>query len=615
MPDIIQLLPDAIANQIAAGEVVQRPASAVKELLENAVDAESTEIKLIVKDGGKTLIQVIDDGKGMSPTDARMSFERHATSKIRSTEDLFRIRTMGFRGEALASIAAVAQVEMRTRKAEDETGTLIQIEGSEVKRQEADSWQRGTSIAVKNLFFNVPARRNFLKSNPVELRHIVDEFQRVALANPQIAFYLFQQDMEMHHLPAGKLSQRIVDMFGKNYRAQLVACKEVTDHLSIEGYIGKPENAKKTRGEQFFFVNNRYIKSPYLHHAVLAAYENLLQADTHPFYVLNLTIDPVHVDINVHPTKTEIKFDDERTIYGIVMAAVKQSIGTHNLMPSIDFEQDVNFLNRQAMPKLDLSAGMPKSAPMGSSDGKPTSYPPPQRIVPQWQQVYSGFEKEDSSWATPPPNEAPKMTINSLVNQMEAGAAPNTEVRKSAFQVQNKYIVTPIRSGLMIIHQKAAHERVLYERYLKHMKAGSAASQQFLFPQQLELNAADHALAMEIRAEVCALGFQYEDMGKNTLVINGAPMEVADSAVKSVFEGLLEQYKYHQKELSLGKEENLASALAVKSSLKEGQVLTVEEMLHLIDSLFGCENPNYTPNGKKTFYTISLEQLTAYFQN
>ena len=343
MSDIIQLLPDAIANQIAAGEVVQRPASALKELMENSVDAGATLVQVLIKDAGKQLLQVIDNGKGMSATDARMSFERHATSKIRTSQDLFAIKTFGFRGEALASIAAVAQVELKTRQAESELGTLIQIEGSEVKKQEPIATPVGTSVAMKNLFFNVPARRNFLKSNPVEMRHLVEEFQRVALSYPEVGFTMYQQDLETVNLPSGKLSQRIIGLFGKSYQGQLIPCEELTPHVNVRGYIGKPENAKKTRGEQFFFVNNRYIRSSYLHHAVGSAFEGLIQSDQHPFYVLFLEIDPAHIDINVHPTKTEIKFDDERTVYAVIRSAVKQSLGAHHITPAIDFSVDVNF--------------------------------------------------------------------------------------------------------------------------------------------------------------------------------------------------------------------------------------------------------------------------------
>jgi DNA mismatch repair protein MutL len=346
MLDIIQLLPDSIANQIAAGEVVQRPSSVVKELLENSIDAEATQVQLIVREAGKTLIQVIDNGKGMSETDARMCFERHATSKIRTSDDLFKIRTMGFRGEAMASIAAVSQVELKTRRSTDELGTMVRIEASEHKAQEAISTPEGTNLLVKNLFYNVPARRNFLKSNPVEMRHIIDEFQRVALSNPDIAFSLYHNDAEIYNLPSGKLSRRIVDLFGKSYREQLAPCEEETSFVTVRGFVGKPQFAKKTRGEQFFFANNRFIKNSYLNHAVMSAFEGLMPEGSHPFYVLFIEIDPVHIDINVHPTKTEIKFDDERTVYAIVQAAVRKSMSQHNLAPSLDFDTNINYSNQ-----------------------------------------------------------------------------------------------------------------------------------------------------------------------------------------------------------------------------------------------------------------------------
>lgn len=609
MPDVIQLLPDAIANQIAAGEVVQRPASIVKELLENAVDARSKSITLIVRDAGKSLVQVIDDGCGMSPTDARMCFERHATSKISVADDLFRIKTKGFRGEAMASIAAVARVELRTKREEDDTGTLIIMEASEVGRQEAIAWQEGTSIAVKNLFYNVPARRNFLKSNPSELKHIIDEFQRVALAHPEIAFKFYQNDLEVYLLGSGKLSQRIVELFGKNYRSQLAACKEETEHLAIHGYIGKPEFAKKNRGEQFFFVNNRFIKSPYLNHAVMTAYEGLLQKDSFPFYVLFIDIAPQHVDVNVHPTKTEIKFDDERTVYGIVQAAVKQAIGTHNLMPALDFDQDVNFIG------LNRRESTPKSLTFisGQGAGGATSRP----IKPDWQQAYAGFERREEEQAVQQRMEAQQtMTMGSAVNQRtpDAGQIP-IDAKRTAFQIHARYIATQVRSGLMLIDQKAAHERILYERYLRNVKSGSGSCQQFLFPQHIQLNLADYALVMEMKDDVMALGFNYESLGKDTVVINGAPPEVGDRAIAQVFEGLIEQFKNHQKQLSVNRAESLAHAMASKAALKTGQGLNAEEMINLIDQLFGCENPNYAPNGAKTFYLLEMEQLADFFNS
>ena len=430
MADIIRLLPDAIANQIAAGEVVQRPASIVKELMENSIDAGCSRIQVLVRDAGKALVQVIDDGKGMSETDARMSFERHATSKIRTAEDLFAIRTMGFRGEALASIAAVAQVEMKTRARGAELGTRICVEGSEVKEQEPVVATEGTSIAVKNLFFNVPARRNFLKSNPVEMRHIVEEFQRVALAHPEISFSLHQNDMETYQLSAGKLSQRIVQLFTKNHQEQMAACREETPHVKMWGYIGRPEFSKKTRGEQYFFVNERYIKSNYLHHAVMGAYEGLLQSDTYPFYVLFLEVDPQQIDINVHPTKTEIKFSDERTVYAIVQSAVRQAIGTHNLTPSLDFDQDVNFTSR-----LSASVEMPETPP--SSRPEQRSWEQfrqtgqGQQNLAQWDKLFEGSRQSGAgagAQAGPPqtviqPSRAftESITVESAANKLKTG--------------------------------------------------------------------------------------------------------------------------------------------------------------------------------------------------
>src|SRR5690606_19941031 len=415
MLDIIQLLPDAIANQIAAGEVVQRPASVVKELLENAIDAKSTKIIVKIKEAGKTLIQIIDNGSGMSGTDARMSFERHATSKIRKSEDLFSIRTMGFRGEALASIAAVAQVEMRTKRQEDEIGSCVIIEGSEVKKQEPVACADGTCISVKNLFFNVPARRNFLKSNPVETRHIIDEFQRAALSHPEISFSLFQNDMEVYNLPAGKLSQRIVGLFGKQYKEQLITCREETDHIVIKGYIGKPEHAKRTKGEQFFFVNNRYIRNSYLNHAILNAYEGLLPEDSYPFYVLFIEIDPVHIDINVHPTKTEIKFDDERTVYAIVRAAAKQALGAHNITPTLDFDLDVNF--HSIRPTLNVNPANQAERNYGQFKTSSREHANAQH----WEKMFEISQKEITDYSggeIPDFRQQESLTFESAANQM-----------------------------------------------------------------------------------------------------------------------------------------------------------------------------------------------------
>jgi DNA mismatch repair protein MutL len=613
MSDIIQLLPDAIANQIAAGEVVQRPASALKELLENAVDAGATHIQVLVKDAGKQLIQVIDNGKGMSATDARMSFERHATSKIRTSQDLFAIRTFGFRGEALASIAAVAQVELKTRQAENELGTLIQIEGSEVKRQEPIAVPVGTSVAMKNLFFNVPARRNFLKSNPVEMRHIVDEFQRVALSYPEVGFTLFQQDLETYNLAPGKLSQRIIGIFGKSYQGQLVPCDEFTPHVNVRGYIGKPEHSKKTRGEQFFFVNNRYIKSSYLHHAVSSAFEGLIQPDQHPFYVLFLEIDPAHIDINVHPTKTEIKFDDERTVYAVIRSAVKQALGAHHVMPSLDFSLDVNFQENWTK--------NPDTAIQVDREYSYKTFNTPEfkkSTVSGWERLFEGnldFPKENSLRPTQDEDQE-ILTFASRATSEEALVVIQpleAEATGATFQVELSYIIAQMSTGLLILDQQMAHERILYEQYIKQLHFAQGASQQCLFPSTLALNPSDFALVMDMLPELHSLGFVVEEFGKDTVLIRGVPADFQVKNEKELFEGLIEQFKNFKNELSLDKRENLARSLSRKSSLKKGQKLTSQEMETLVGQLFACHNPNYSPSWNKTFVKLDLSSIHAFF--
>ena len=611
MPDFIQLLPDAIANQIAAGEVVQRPASALKELLENAVDAGATQVQVVIKDAGKQLIQVIDNGKGMSPTDARMSFERHATSKIRSAQDLFSLRTFGFRGEAMASIAAVAQVELKTRQETSDVGTLIQIEGSEVKKQEPIAAPFGTSVAMKNLFFNVPARRNFLKSNPVEMRHIVDEFQRVALSYPDIAFSMYQQDLETYNLLPGKLSQRIVGIFGKGIQNQLVPCEEETPHLSIKGYVGKPEYAKKTRGEQFFFVNNRYIKSSYLHHAVSSAFEGLIQGDQHPFYVLFLDIDPATIDINVHPTKTEIKFEDERTVYAVLRSAVKQALGAHQVMPALDFSMDVNFQENWT--------NNPNTALDVDREYSYKSYNTPEfqkASVLGWERLFEGNGPLAAQPLSASQEEQELLTFPSRASAGEVALALRPEGPEgtgTTFQVERSYIVAQMSTGLLIVDQQLAHERILYERYAKQLQASQGASQQCLFPATLTLNPADFVLVLDMLSELHSLGFQVEEFGKDTVVIQGVPADVQPKNEKELFEGLLEQYKNFKSELSLDKKENLARSLAKRSSLKKGQKLDPQEMETLVGQLFACQNPNYSPSGNKTFVKLDLPSIHAFF--
>lgn len=621
MSDIINLLPEALANQIAAGEVVQRPASVVKELLENSIDAGATEIELIVKDAGKTLIQVVDNGKGMSDTDVRMCFERHATSKLKTTEDLFNIKTMGFRGEAMASIAAVAQVELSSKQAEDELGSKIEINGSDLASHEPEVCETGTSILVKNLFFNVPARRNFLKSNAVELKHIVEEFQRVALANCQISFRLVQNDMELMILPEGNLSQRIVSVFGKNYQQQLVSVNEETDHVKIHGFVGKPESAKKTRGEQYFFANNRFIKSPYLNHAVLNAFEGLLPDGAYPFYVLFIEIDPKHIDINVHPTKTEIKFDDERTVYAIMQAAVRQAIGLHNVTPSIDFDLDINF-GKSTVGKRDYDdtnspfknwvAPTETSTPQQqsvSSGGRSTSQSFSKPSAKKWESLFQGFEKPQ------PTQEDLPLTFDSKLNQPEVPIEKPQTSTEAIFQLKNTWIVTQTQTGLLLVDQKSAHERVLFEKNLRSLEQKKGTSQQVLFPQQLSLTQSDFILVKELKEEISELGFQFEEFGGNAIVMQGVPTSVSLGNEKELFEGLLEQYKWNCKELNLNKNESLAQALSKRSAIKHGQPMQIEEMNSLIGQLFGCNNPNYTPEGKPTFVILEPNTIENYFNN
>ena len=605
MPDIIQLLPDSIANQIAAGEVVQRPASAVKELMENSIDAGAKSVKLIIKEAGKTLLQVIDDGIGMSETDARMSLERHATSKIRKAEDLFELYTMGFRGEALASIAAVAQVELKTRPADQELGTCIVVEGSDIKKQEPVACEKGTSISVKNLFYNIPARRNFLKSNPVELKHIIDEFQRLALAHPEITFSFIQNDGQIYDLPATKLSQRVVSLFGKSYKEQLATCQEETDTVKVTGYVGKPDFARKTRGEQFLFVNRRFIRSNYLNHAVMNAFEGLIAENSFPFYVLFIEIDPKHIDVNVHPTKTEIKFDDERAVYAVVRAAVRQAIGSHNLTPAIDFNADVNFITK-------LNNANSQSKQVYFEERFSTALH--RSHTDNWEKLYENPEvkpvvvKQQDEIETPA---VQTLRFESAINQSTPATA--TE-EKALFQLHARYIVKQVRSGMMIIDQQAAHERILFEKFLNQLKNKSGQSQQSLFPQAITFSAADFALALEMQPEIEALGFRFDVFGKNTLVVNGVPANVQAGNEKELFEGLIEQFKVNQSELALPLQENLARALARRASIKTGQPLVREEMQALVDSLFACSTSNYSPDGKPTFFIFELNKIESYFR-
>ena len=683
MPDIIHLLPEYLANQIAAGEVVQRPASVVKELLENAVDAHATQVQLIVKEAGKQLVQVVDNGAGMSPTDARMSLERHATSKIRSTEDLFKIRTLGFRGEALASIAAVAQVEIRTKQREYDTGTLLLVEGSQITSQQPTACPDGTSIAVKNLFFNVPARRNFLKSNAVEMRHILDEFQHVALANPQIAFSLYQNDLEVFSLPAGKLSQRIVALLGNGYKEQLAACEEVTHSISVRGFVGKPESSKKSRGDQFFFVNNRFIRSAYLNHAVLAAYEGLLARDTHPFYVLFLELDPKAIDINVHPTKTEIKFEDEKTVYAVVRAAVKQSLGLHNIAPSLDFDGDVNFAPirplraGRAAPNIDdhLPAPTPAAraaayeapAPNRSSNGKSggnsgnnsnnsfgnfnaetrrdgfeRELPP--RPTEQARRELEAFYRElgqptrenagidpvtarsfEAAAAPIAPASAVASGESGLPNLSLGLAMPEPAARPAtareggagsrAVQVQLRFVLVPVKSGVLLIDQEAARERILYEQYRQELERAVGTSQTLLFPRTVTFSPADFAVLRELTEPLHALGFIFNEFGPSTIAVEAIPAGMPAQDEKELLESLIEQFRTTAGPLKLDQREGLARALARRVAANTAAArLPESELSALADRLFACQTPGYTPDGRKTLVLLDGQQLADFFR-
>lgn len=606
MRDIIQLLPDAIANQIAAGEVVQRPASVVKELMENAIDAGATSIQLIIKDAGKGVVQVIDDGCGMSETDARMCFERHATSKIRRAEDLFSIKTMGFRGEAMASIASVAQVELKTKRADDELGTYIKIDGSVLKSQESIQAPPGTSIAVKNLFYNIPARRNFLKSNPVEIRHILDEFQRIALAHPEIKFSFIQNDQETYALPPEKLGKRIVDLFGKTYREQLAACEENTSYVSIKGYVGKPEHAKKTRGEQFFFVNDRFIKNAYLNHAVMSAYERLLPDGAFPFYVLFLSIDPAHIDINVHPTKTEIKFEDERSIYAIIQSTVRKTLSIHNLIPSLDFDSNVNFQS----PTISTPRQEPHSA---YSD---TSYKP-KPVQDAWKKLYEGLQNNIDAFEQQAPQTQAALFPSALNEfktvQSKANDRPELNSSQSNFQsiqILNKFIVLSISSGLLLIDQKRAYQRVLYDQFMDNLVRKNGASQQVLFPKTLEINPADQLLLREINDEINDLGFRLQALPNGQMEILGVPTEIGDEDGQTLLEGILEQLKHASSDLSAHRAEKIAQTMANRSAVRFHQKRLNElEINALIEHLFASSNPNSSPNGEAISQVLNEESL------
>ena len=604
MSDIIQLLPDHVANQIAAGEVVQRPASVVKELLENAIDAGATNIKLLLKDAGKTLIQVIDDGKGMSTTDARMSFERHATSKIQKAEDLFNLSTKGFRGEALASIAAIAHVELKTKPVDQELGTSIKIEGSKIISQDFISTGEGTSLAVKNLFYNIPARRNFLKSDTVETRHIIDEFQRVALAHADISFLLYHNNNEVYHLKAGNLRQRIVSVFGTKMNEKLVPIDEKTDIVTIQGFVAKPEFSKRKRGEQFFFVNDRFIKSSYLNHAVVNAFDGLLEQGAHPSYFLYLKVPAKTIDINIHPTKTEIKFDNEKALYAILRATVKHSLGQYNVAPVLDFNRDAgldtpyHFKGNTAKGSLPKISVDPDFNPFKEEQQKEINFPfKREKETQSWESLYTSVNTTDTEQ-----NE-------SLFEHLQE------EKTQKTFQIQRKYVLSLIKSGVVLINQSLAHQRVLYEEFLESITIREANSQQLLFPVKISFSSAEIEMIYTIKTELENAGFSFDQFTKDSVTIKGIPVSVTESKITIILEELLNDINIEVPDASFSHFDVMAKSFAKTLSIKTGTLLSEKEQESLVNNLFSCKEPTISPFGKATFKTLTLNQIDNLFNN
>ena len=623
MSDIIQLLPDHVANQIAAGEVVQRPASVVKELLENAIDANATSITLILKEAGKNLIQVIDNGIGMSETDARMCFERHATSKIKEATDLFNLNTKGFRGEAMASIAAIAQVDLKTKKEDADLGTQIKIEGSKIISQEVTSTTTGTNTCVKNLFFNIPARRNFLKSDAVETRHIIDEFQRVALVHPEVSFKLNHNNSEVFNLPAGNLRQRIVGIFGSKTNEKLIPIQEETDIVQLKGFIIKPEFSKKKRGEQFFFVNDRFIKSPYLHHAINAAYDGLLEQGTHASYFLYMNVPNSTIDINIHPTKTEVKFDNEKVLYEIIKATVKHGLGQFNISAALDFSKDQSMETPYeykdkivSAPKIEVdpnfnpfktqfnSSNSYNPSLKGTDSNSKSSYSPPvkrEKKTENWDSLYNGIDS----------------AVNQIPSKKELSpelfeSKTNSTARES-FQIYNKYIISNMLSGMVMIHQNLAHQRVLYENFLENITVKEAASQQLLFPITINFGKQEIEILKNLKDELESTGFLFDKIEEDGLVVKGIPASISESKISIVFDQLLEDFQQEVPETNFSQLDTIAKSLAKTLAIKSGAKLSTIEQENLINELFSCKDPKISPLGKKIFIKLNSKKLDAIF--
>lgn len=615
MSGIIQLLPDHVANQIAAGEVVQRPASVVKELVENAVDAKATEIKLIVKDAGKTLIQVIDNGLGMNVTDARLCFERHATSKIRHAEDLFAIHTKGFRGEALASIAAVAHVELKTKQAQEELGIHIIIEGSKVITQDVAVLPKGTSFLVKNLFFNIPARRNFLKSDNIELKHIIDEFERVALAHPAISFTMISNGSEVFNLPSSNYRQRIVNIFGGKTNEKLVPVTEETEILKITGFVGKPEFAKKNRSEQFFLVNNRFIRSPFLHHAIMNAYDGLLRDNNQPSYFLFLEVPPHTIDINIHPTKTEVKFDDEQALYAILRATVKHSLGMFNVVPILDFERDANL--DVPYDYKDKTLGSPtiqvdRSFNPFETENETKKYSAPSvsytkntQAQPHWESLYTNL-KQDAS----------EVSVDTFETDLVASKLFDdkpTESQTLLYQFNRKYIINSIKSGLLVIHQNRAHQRILYEQFLTNITIHQASTQQLLFPLEIKFSRDEMLYLKEIQPNLEGIGFAFEKMGLDEVIISGLPTQISESNITEILHDLIYNLQENVPEDSFSLSDSISKFMAKSVAIKSGKYLNTIELENIVNGLFACKEPNVSPFQKPIFITLTTEDLDKRF--
>jgi DNA mismatch repair protein MutL len=613
MSDIIHLLPDSVANQIAAGEVIQRPASVLKELVENSIDAGATYIQIVIKDAGRTLIQVVDNGKGMSETDARMAFERHATSKISSADDLFSIRTMGFRGEALASIAAVAQVELRTRRNEDELGTLIEIAGTRVFKQESVQCDAGTSFQVKNLFFNVPARRRFLKSDNVEKGHLLTEFYRIALVNPQIAFSFYDGDEEIFQLPPSNIKIRIDNIFGKNakkrWQQQLLSIEASTNLINITGYVGKPEFAQKS-ANQYFFVNGRYMRHPYFHKAVLLAYNQMIQASESPNYFIYFEVDPQTIDINIHPTKTEIKFENEQAIWSILTASIKESLGKFNVVPSIDFDQEGapeipapnQRLENIRPPQTSFN---PNYNPFSGSGYKRPSL--------DWEKLYGGFEQKQES-VEPEQHDNIRFENVTISEEFTQQTIENVDARAENFQVKNRYVFTSVKSGLLMIDQQRAHTRILFDLFLSQMENQKAVSQQVLFPEAIELNKTDSLAFEQMIPVLVSVGFNFENTGNQSYNVTSVPAMLGTGSVIDLLFSMIEKVQTSASNISTEMLESIALSLAQASALKAGQRLSSEEMTDLIERLFACPNHSFTPDGKKIMTIFTYEELEKRLQ-